>query len=56
MAKTVIKHVYQLQSDASIDPIRTWGGGWGCIPLGSRFFANNFGSNKGTQSKLGDFS
>ena len=27
-----------------------------CFPPGSRFFAKNFGSNKGTQSKLGDFS
>ena len=35
-----------------LNPIRTRG----CFPPGSRFFANNFGSNKATQSKLGDFS
>ena len=29
---------------------------WGYLPPGSRFFANTFGSNKGTQSKRGDFS
>ena len=34
------------------NPIRTWGD----LPPGSRFFANNFGNNKGIQSKLGDFS
>ena len=28
----------------------------GCFPPVSRFFANNFGSNKGTHSKLSDFS
>ena len=40
-----------------LNPIRTeGGGGGGCFPPGSRFFANNFGSSEGTQSKLGDFS
>ena len=34
------------------NPTRTGG----CFPPGLRFFANNVGSNKGTQSKLGDFS
>ena len=34
------------------NPIRTWG----CFPPGSKFFANNCGSDKGTQSKLSDFS
>ena len=34
-----------------INPIRTGGGSF---PTGSRFFANNVGSNKG--QKLGDFS
>ena len=33
------------------NPIRTGG----CFPPVSKFFANNFGSNKATQSKLGDF-
>ena len=28
----------------------------GMFPPGSRLFAKNFGSNKGTQSKLSDFS
>ena len=28
--------------------------GAGCFSPVSRFFANNFGSNKGTQSTLGD--
>ena len=35
-----------------LHPIRTRG----CFPPGSRFSANNFRRNKGTQSKLGDFS
>ena len=30
--------------------------GKGCFPPFSRFFANNFGINKGTQSKLSDIS
>ena len=34
-----------------LNPKRTGG----CFPPGSRFFANNVGSNKGTQSKLSDF-
>ena len=36
----------------TFNPIRTGG----CFPPGSRFFANNFGSNKGIRSKLSDFS
>ena len=36
-----------------INPNKDWRG---CFPPGSKFFANYFGSNKGTQSKLGDFS
>ena len=39
---------------SAINPIRTEGGG--CFPPGSRFLANNFGSNKSTQSKLSDVS
>ena len=41
-----------LTEASCLNPIRTGG----CFPPGSRFFANNFGSNKGTQSKLTDFS
>ena len=42
----------------ALNTIRTGGGGGGggCFPPVSRFFANNFGSNKGTHSKLGDLS
>ena len=39
-----------------INHIKTGGGGGGGCRPGSRFFADNFGSNKGTQSKLSDFS
>ena len=39
-----------------LNPIRTGEGEEGCFPSVSRFFANNFESNKGTQSKLSDFS
>ena len=35
--------------------LKDWRGG-GCFEPGFRFFANNFGSNKATQSKLSDFS
>ena len=38
-------------SISDFNPIRTGG-----FPAGWRFFANNFGSNKHTQSKLGGFS
>ena len=34
-----------------LNPIRTGG----CFPPVSKFFATNFGGNKGTQSKLSDF-
>ena len=39
-----------------LNPIRTGPGGGGGVFHQFRGFANNFGSNKGTQSKLGDFS
>ena len=45
--------IFQFFVSDHLNPIRT---GRGCFPPGSRFFANNFGSNKGTQSKLSDFS
>ena len=42
----------KIEAPDRVNPIRTRG----CFPPGSRFFTNNFGSNKGTQSKLSDFS
>ena len=47
---------FQWAMESCLNPIRTGGGGGGrgCFPPGSMFFANNFGSNKGTQSKLSD--
>ena len=39
-----------------LNPIRTGGGGGGGVSTRLEVFANNFGSNKGTQSKLSHFS
>ena len=46
--------LWLIENDDShtINPIRTGGR---VFSPGSRFFANNFGSNTGTQSKLSDF-
>ena len=40
----------------SYQAFKDLGGGGRYFPPGSRFFANNFGSNNSTQSKLSDFS
>ena len=42
------------QAEENLNPIRTGGGLFSTRLRG--FCANNFGSNKGTQSKLSDFS
>ena len=49
------RNLYQKKERAEqfVYPIRTGGGGVFSTP--SRFSANNFGSNKGTQLKLSDF-
>ena len=47
-----VEALNKILAERLFNPIRTEG----CFPPGWRFFANNFGSNKGTQSKPDDFS
>ena len=47
--------VCKLPSESDQRPLTVWDWG-GVFSPGWRFFANNFGSNKRTQSKPGDFS
>ena len=47
---------YKYRTMYKVNPIRTGGEGGGVFSNRFEIFANNFGSNKGTLSKLSDFS